>query len=357
MNKSTKRKYALLLFLPLLVFSSCRNDDNGSDPDPITSFDNGIFITNTDSEVSANGSLSYYDRDRDEVVNDIYLGKNSVPLGSNVYSVYVYNSKAYIVVADAGKVVVVDAVSMELEATIDGFDLPHHFLPVGNGKAYVSQWGADGVTGSIKVVDLNSNTIINTIPTRGGPEQMLKRGNEVYVANSGGFLIDSVVTVINTSSEQVSSLIDVELVPQSLQLDKNSEIWVLCRGLIDFQNPNNDRDGALIKLANDQVLLSIPVAASASDLVINNTRDILYFLNPVAASWTFEHPITATSLNQAPFIDLSISHLGYDSETDLLIGADIKNAQVNGDFILFDSNGDESARFEVGIGPSGFWAE
>jgi len=266
-------------------------------------------------------------------------------------------NKAYIVVASAGKIVVADPLTMQTEATIDGFELPHHFLPVGNNKAYVSQWGSDGVTGAVKEVDLNSNSITGTIPTRGGPEYMLKRANDVYVSMTGGYLVDSVVTVINTNSDQISDNIAVDFVPSSMQLDANSDIWVLCRGLIDQQNPSNNRPGKLIKLVNNQIDLSITVASAASDLVINNSKDILYFLNPVASSWTYEHPISSNTLATVPFIDVSTSHLGHDPETDLLIGADIKTGQQNGDFILFDANGNEEIRFEVGILPSGFWAQ
>jgi len=351
------KNYALLFLMgfSLIFITSCGEDD--SDDEPITSFGDGIFITNLNSETSLKGAISYYDRTREEVVNDIYVKKNSVPLGEEVYSMHIFNGKAYIVVANAGMVIVADPVTMETLATIDGFQLPHHFIPVSNSKAYVSQWGNDGVTGAVKVVDLNSNSITGTIPTRGGPENMIKRANSVYVAMTGGFFLDSIVTVINSTTDQISSNIAVDLVPSSMQLDANSDLWVLCRGLIDQQNSANNRAGQLMKLVNDQVDLSIQVASAASDLVIDNSKTTLYFLNPEAASWAYEHPISSTSLSTVPFIDISISHLGHDPETDLLIGSDIGNTQQSGDFVLFDAAGNEMDRFEVGILPSGFWAK
>jgi len=354
---NTIKSYTLLFLVgfSLLFITSCVKDE--PDDEPITSFGDGIFIVNTESETSEKSSISYYDRTRDEIANDIYLKKNSLPIAKELYSMYLFNNKAYLVVAGVGKILVVDPLTMEMEATIDGFDLPHYFLPVGNNKAYVTDWGNDGVTGSVKVVDLNSNSITGTIPTGSGPEHLLKQGNNVYVSMTGGFFVDSVVTVINTSNDQISKNIDVDLVPSSMQLDKNGDIWVLCRGLIDFQNPDNTRQGKLIKLVNDEPALSLTVASAASDLVINNSKDVLYFLNPVGASWTWEHPISSNNLSNVPFIDISMNHLGHDPETDLLIGADIGNGQQNGELILFDSNGKEEIRFEVGILPTGFWAE
>ncbi len=353
----TLKNYVVLFFVgfSLLFIASCAKD--GADDEPITSFGDGIFIVNTESETSEKSAVSYYDRTRNEVVNDIFLKKNSMPIAKAMYSMSVFNGKGYLVVAGVGKILVVDPISMEMEATIDGFELPHHFLPIGNNKAYVSQWGSDGVTGSVKVVDLISNSITGTIPTRGGPEHLLKQGNSVYITMTGGYFIDSVVTVINTSTDQISKNIAVDLVPSSMQLDKNGDIWVLCRGLIDFQNPDNTRQGKLIKLVNDEVDLSITVASAASDLVINNSKDVLYFLNPVASSWTWEHPISSTTLATVPFIDVPVNHLGHDPETDLLLGANIGNTQQNGELVLFDAAGKEEARFEVGILPTGFWAK
>lgn len=347
--------FLFLVLFSFLFVTSCGKDS--ADDEPITSFGDGIFIVNTESETSEKSSISYYDRTRNEVANDIYLKKNSVPIAKELYSMYVFNNKAYLVVAGVGQILVVDPISMEMEATIDGFDLPHHFLPIGNNKAYVTDWGNDGVTGSVKVVDLNSNSITGTIPTGSGPERLLKQGNSVYVSMTGGFFVDSVVTVINTSNDQISKNIAVDLVPSSMQLDKNGDIWVLCRGLIDFQDPSKTRPGKLIKLVNDEVELSITLASAASDLVINNSKDVLYFINPVSSSWTWEHPITATSLSNIPFIDVDVSHLGHDPETDLLIGANIGNGVQNGELLLFDADGKEEDRFEIGILPTGFWAE
>ena len=348
--------FSFLCVIAIMLVSACAKDDDGSD-DPITVFEEGIFIANLSSELSLNGSVSFYDRLRDEVANDIFVNKNNVPLSGPLYSIHVFNNKAYLVQEEAGQIIVADPMSMEQLGNINDLDLPHYFLPVNSNKAYVSQWGNDGVSGSIKVIDLNTNTVVNTILTRGGPEQMLKKGNEIYVTMTGGYLLDSVVTVINSTTDEITNIINVGFVPQSLQLDQNGDIWVLCRGLIDLQNPNNNTPGKLARLVNGQVATSIELAAGASDLVINNAGDALYFLNPEASSWVYEHPITSTSLSTIPFIDIPVSHLAHDPLTDWLIGADVKSGLSNGDFILFDGTGAEQIRFEVGVRPSEFWVQ
>ncbi len=242
---------SLLCLITVVLVSSCAKDDD-SDDEPITVFDDGIFIANQSSELSLNGSVSYYDRTRDEVANDIFSTKNNTPLTGPLYSIHAFNNKAYLVQEEAGQIAVADAVSMEQVGIINDLDLPHYFLPINSSKAYVSQWGNDGVSGSIKVIDL---------------------------------------------------------------------------------------------------------AAAESDLVINNTADVLYSLNPEAASWVYEHPINSNTLSTVPFTNIPVSHLGHDPQTDWLIGADIKSGQSNGDFILFDGSGAEQIRFEVGVGPGEFWAE
>ncbi len=86
---------------------------------------------------------------------------------------------------------------------IEGLELPRFFLPIDNQFAYVSQWGADGISGSLAKVDLLSKKVVKTIAIGSGPEKMLRVGNTVLVANGGGYGVDSTVVAIGTSDDQI----------------------------------------------------------------------------------------------------------------------------------------------------------
>jgi hypothetical protein len=127
------------------------------------------------------------------VLNDIFKTINGRTLGTFVQSMNIINDKAFIVVNGSAKVEVVNKTSFASLKTISGFRGPRFILPVSSDKAYISDWFAN----NIKVVDLNSLTITDSIPTGEGQNTMAMINNKVYVANIGGYGIDSTVTVID----------------------------------------------------------------------------------------------------------------------------------------------------------------
>src|SRR5690606_7340609 len=129
-------------------------------------------------------------------------------------------------------------------------------------KGYVTDW----VSNTVAVVNLNSFSITKNIPAGNGPEKMLQIGNQLFVVNSGGFGIDSTVTVINTVTDAVDTTIVVCHNPNSLQLDGNGDLWTLCGGINDWNNPNNNTAGQLVKLqtSNNSLVMSATSFTSTS---------------------------------------------------------------------------------------------
>ncbi|MEO1626209.1 MAG: DUF5074 domain-containing protein, partial [Bacteroidota bacterium] len=242
-----------ILLLGLLLVASCQvnisADDESLPPPPITNFEKGIFIANNGNpQDGTSGSISFYERIGDQVENDIFQkANNNRLLGSNVRQVRVWNGFAYILVEDANKLEIVRAQNFVTQGAVGSFERPRFFLPIDDQKAYISQWGANGLTGSVEVFDLGRRTVVKSIPTRGGAGQMVRQGNFVYLVNDGGIQLDSVISKINVQEDKVVKVIDVGVAPQSLQLDQNGHLWVLSRGVQDQVNPDNDRPGRLIR--------------------------------------------------------------------------------------------------------------
>lgn len=350
-----KRNFCLLLgaVFAMTMMTSC-DDDSVIDPiDPIAPapYALGTFVINEGPFQNGTGSISFYDDESATVENDIFFTANDPQvLGNIVQSMAIHGDKAYIVVNNAAKVEVVDAGTMIAQNTINGFNQPRYFHAINDNKAYVTEWGADGLTGAVNVVDLTTNAITQTIATGSGSGQMVQVGNQVYVANSGGFGRDSLLSVINSNNDEVTMSIYVGDNPNSLVVDKDDSVWVLAGGYADWQNPDNNTNGALCKLVNNEVVSSMVVPNGASDLVINPAADQLYFS---VNGQVLKHGVDDLVLDTNAFIDYNFYGLGVDEDGNIW-GADAKDFTSNGEVVIYNNEGTVLESYEVGVIPNGF---
>ncbi len=351
--------FIILLFSILFLLPACGSDDDTViiDDGPATAnYGPGVYVVNRgNANTDTKGDISFYDRENQMVTNGIFAANNStVELGSEVHSMTVAGNRAYIVSSDQNRVVIVNKRTFRRFGEIINLNRPRYVLPVNDNKILISEWGEDGATGAIKVVNLTSLAITNTIPTRPGPEQMVKVDSCVYVANSGGFVLDSVVTKIDLVTESVTATIAAGPAPRSLVVDRDNNVWSLSNGVFDEDNPSLNRKGKLIKIVQDFPVLNLDVNTGADRLVANQEGDKLYF---TMDGWVFEHPIEQLTISMVPFIERFFLTIGIDPETDRFYGADAGNTQQDGQVFIYNSSGSELGSFDVGVVPFNFWFE
>ena len=73
-----------------------------------------------------------------------------------------HNDKYYIVVNNSSKIEIVNKTDFVSTGVIEGLAQPRYFLGIDNQKAYVSQWGANGLDGSLAIIDLSDNSVTKT---------------------------------------------------------------------------------------------------------------------------------------------------------------------------------------------------
>ncbi|MGB1207286.1 MAG: DUF5074 domain-containing protein [Chitinophagales bacterium] len=327
-----RKNYLLVILAILGTFTACESTDD-EDEDIIT-YNEGVLISNEGpfDGGAGTGSISFFNKVESSIENNVFETVNNRPLGNVVQSVSLHNDNTYIVVNNANVVEVVEAETFKSTGVIEGLALPRYFMGIDNNKAYVSQWGEGGVAGSIAVIDLTTNTITKTIATDAGAEHMLRVGNEVWVACSGGFGSANSIEVINTESDELTQSITVGFNPNSLQLDANNKVWAVCNGNTVYDADwNVDEaastvgslsriDAATYDLESNLAFGSI--YGSPSNLVINSENNMLYY---IYNGKVFQHDIDASSLNETAFIAKSFYGLGFDSEGNYLFATDAKD--------------------------------
>ena len=351
----TLKIYTTILVCAWMI-TSCEKTKN----DDTVSFhlSKGFFIVNEGAFGQSNGEVSFISDDGSQKITKLFKMINSRALGDVIQSMKIIDDKGYIVANNSQKIEVVSMDNFKSIGVITGLSSPRYMLKVSNGKAYVSDW----IANNIKIIDLNSNTITGTIATGNGPEQLLMLNDKVYVTNVGGFGNDSTLTVINTLTNTVVTTVQTGVNPNSLSLDANGRLWILCGGTLGpdyLANTADDIGGKLIKMdtATNMVLNTFYFGQGEHPLkiTINQNKTKLYFLRGSSAytGTVCVMDLNATSLPATPLINREFYGLGVNPENENIVGG-IGSFSTDSWVLRYNSSGVLSDSLKVGIGPNGF---
>ncbi len=347
----------VFIIVTAIFFQSCKDD-----PKPtMQQGDAGFFVVNEGGFGNSNTSISFYDRKANAVTNNVFTAKNNRPLGDQTQSMTVFGNNGYIVVQNSKKVEVIDATDFSSLATItDGITSPRYFIGISTTKAYLSDWGVDGLTGTVKVIDLTTNKVTKTIATGVGSNKMLKVGSLIYVANAGGYGKDNTVKIIDTTTDAVIGSITTGDNPNSLQLDKDGNIWVVAGGALAYNvdysvDEANSTKGSISKInASNKEALRLTVDKvtldSPSNLNISPDGKTLYYIYNGAIYLMLT---TATTLPTSAFKIKNYYGLAIDPTNGDVIGCQAPNFSSAGNIDVYDATGNLKKSFTVGIAPSG----
>jgi hypothetical protein len=311
------KNYFVIFILVLGLFSCIKKDAGPVVNDLTEAYLNGAgaFILNEGNFTWGNGSLSFYSYDSAKIYNHVFLKINERPLGDVPNSMKIFGDKAFIVVNNSGKIEVVSKNSIRSVKTITGLESPRNIGFVNSTKAYVSSLYSD----SVAIINLNDYSVSGYINIRRSSESIEITGGKAYVSN---WLGGREIIVINTSNDRIIDSIEVAVEPESMVLDKNKILWVLCNGGYAREN---FAEIISINTQTDKVerRFQFPSKSdSPSCLQIDGDGDILYFLEKGVKRMN----ITSLILPDIPFI-MESDHFFYK----ICINPD------NGDIFLTDA--------------------
>ncbi|MBP8823298.1 MAG: hypothetical protein KBH07_06615 [Flavobacteriales bacterium] len=338
-------KFNPAVLLPLLVvLSACRKDKPEAPLEqPASAGVSGVYVLNEGNFNWGNAGVSFYNKATGGVVEDLFGPANGTALGDVLQSMQLVDGKGYLVVNNSGKVVEVDTATFAATATITGLTSPRYLLPVGGGKAYVTDLYAN----AISVVDLHAHTVIGAIPCPGWTEELVLSAGKAFVTNKN----KAYVYVVDTGSDQVVDSIGVSRGGNSIVEDAHGKLWVACTGGAGTQ-------AALYRI--DPVSMSVEASfpfsspsASPWRLVINGERTVLYFLNDDVCRMN----ITDTALPAGPLIPAdgrTFYGLGVDPADGTVHVSDAIDYTQRGRVFRYTSEGVALGDFLAGRIPGGF---
>jgi sugar lactone lactonase YvrE len=339
--------------LALSFFVACSSDDdNVTTPTP-TQGKTGVFVANEGPFGSGSGTLSIYNPADGSVEQDAFGAVNAQPIGNIFQSIADVNDGFAFVANNSGLVRITDK-NLTLTHTIDDLNSPRYALQSGD-YLLISDWASNSVH-FYRTSDWSQEI---SVLCGTGPEHILRQGDQLWVVNTGGFGVDSVLTKISLSSKSVSQSITLTDVPNSLVEDASGNIWVLCSGAKDWSNPSNDKPGALFCLNTQGDIIKrldfTNPSQAPGKMSISADKRTLYWLENSYGGAVFKMDVNDNQLPASAYIGGSFFYsLGVHPVTNELFAGDAKDFASAGEVKHFASNGNLIRTFPVGIIPGYF---
>lgn len=281
-------------------FSTACIDDEFLDIQDFNFQNEGVWVVNEGNFLYGNASLTYIDLVTEDVFQAVFLRANGTPLGDVAQSIAFWNEKVFVVVNNSQKIYAIHAKTAKFLGKITGLVSPRYMHIFSDEKAYVTDLYAK----NIAIVNPTTYQVKSWIDVGHTTESMQSWGDSLFVIS---WVNSQTVLVIDTNIDKVIDSIKVGFQPQSLALDKNQKIWVLCQGGNQngrYKNPTLHCIDA--QTVSVEITFTFASSSSPSNLIINSTKDTLFFIN----KHIFKMPITERKLPEKPFID-GEKHLFY----------------------------------------------
>jgi len=341
----------IIFILSISLFFSCsKNEDVNNDGVEINK--GGVFITNEGNFSVANSSLSYYNSEASVITNNIFYKTNNVPLGDVAQSITINNELIYLVINNSGLIYSIDRSTFKFRGKISDLTSPREMIFINDQKVYVS----DLYSSSITIVNPVNYDIIGSVELGKSSDCMVKYEDKVMIANWSSYAqtkINNTIMVVDSDTDVLIDSIVVGIEPNSMVVDKEDQLWVLCSG--GFMN---DEMPTLWNI-NPETLQIIKqfvftdIQKSPDNLCINGTGDSLFFLdNGIAVMSIHDQQLPDNVLvNEGSGNYYTLGLHPVDNE---IYVSDALDYNQNGIVYRYTTTGTLISSFEVGIIPGCF---
>ena len=346
----------------LAFLASCQPDDPNQDPtpDPVIpvvpdtpsgSGISGVYVLNEGNFTFANASLSYYDLGMDSVFNNLFYKANNAPLGDVAQSMALSDGKLYIVVNNGNYIYKVDAATISFEAKLQDFYSPREMCIVAPNKAYVS----DLMGTALWIVNPQDMTHIGSVEMGKSTEKMVPVGAELYVSNWSNYYVPGMekntVQVVDINNDVKVAEIQVGKEPNTMALDKDNHVWVLCEGAVwdeDGENPSLWEINPMLKTAEKRYAFE----GSAMALRSAPTGDQFYLIyNNEVRRFDIGTMALSETFCIAPGAGSVFYNIAVEPKSGDVYVTDARNYMMNGTVYRYSNDGVLLTSFEAGVIP------
>lgn len=346
----------ILILTASVMLSACGDDDFGeviTGQSPYIS-GNGVFVINEGNFGSGNGSLSFINMDSLSIANDIFYTANNRPVGDVPYTMLIMEDELWVAVNNSGRIEVLSLHDLKTVAVINGLASPRFMLRVSHQKVYVSDLYSDHIT----IISRDTYQVSGSVAAGRSTENLVMANGKVFAAFWSNYSYPGIennqVLVIDPAIDMVVDSIEVGKEPNSMAVDKNGRLWVLCSGgfmgetyptlwRVDPQNWDTEL-----------VITFAEIHSSPGTLRTNGNADTLFFLNQGVFAVAVDDPV----LSGQPIIKMQdglFYGLGVHPVSSWIFISDAIDYQQRGLVRVFTAKGEPIHTFTAGVIPGSFW--
>jgi YVTN family beta-propeller protein len=345
--------------LTATVLSALAWSCNQSDPEPEGDYVNGVFVINEGNFSQNNGAVSFFTREQNTAEENIFTKVNPGPQGGGIQGYAIGNDRGVLLVdnsaAGQDKIEIVDANTFQRLATINApeIDNPREVVVNGN-KAYVSCWGANSdykyTTGYVAVIDLGTNKVTKKINIADGPENLVYNNGKLFVGTVS-YASGNVLTVINTSSDDVAGTITTGAPATPIGIDANGKLWTAAGIKAMRIDPSSNAIEATLPIGTD-------ATKGTSNFAFSSDRRTVFFnltSDFGAKGEVYKFAITDTQVNvTTPLIKRVFTGLAVDPSQGLIYAGVTPSYAQSGYAVRYRADGSVVDSVKVGVAPTGF---
>ena len=345
-----KIKLLTLSIITIVIAISCDSNATG----PTAENSSWVFIAN-EGEFDFSGPTNTGTISMINELGDVYETES---LGDVVHSLAVYNNQLIVSVNNSQKILIFDISKDGLSESYQNIpteDSPREIIVEGD-RAYFTTWHPDynvypTVNGHVKVLNLQSLEIEESIEVGVMPEGMLLDGNYLWVANSG----EATIKKIDIQSNTVTETLDIGQGPQNL-IKYNGEIYVSRT----FYDADWNTSHGSSKVGSEITIKNYGTGVPCTGAILNYNNQI--YRTGLSEENGGIFPLYSDDLNFKDESGIGSYNQSQIYHTEV-IGNNIWFAITNhtdmNEIKVVDSNGLEIASYEVGTSPGDFvkWEE
>lgn len=319
----------------------------------------GLFIINEGNFQYGNGTLSFYNPDNGDLLNEIFIKANGFKLGDVAQSMTIHGDTGWIVVNNSHVIFAIDTDTFKEKGRIVDLTSPRYIHFVSDDKAYVTQlWD-----NRIFIIDPRTYSISGyiTVPgmtmETGSTEQMVQQGKYVYVTC---WSYQNSILKIDSETDEIVAELEVGRQPRSIVSDCHGKLWVMTDGGLEGSIYGSE-EPRLLRIDPAQLAIEriweFDLYSSPRELQTNGDGDRLYWIEDDV--WTMS--VDSDELPDTPLIaSKGTIYYGFtiSPENGDVYVADAIDYMQPGVIYRYDASGNYKSEFSTGVTPGAFaWKE